>query len=196
MRTLIVYESIYGSTHQAAEAVAAGLMSAGAQVSVIPVSSARHESLSSYQLLAVGGPTHAHGMSRRSTRRQAVDTATRAGQLAALEPGAGGIGLREWLDGLGLCRGYAAAFDTRLPGPALIAGRASQGIASRLKLHGFLVVSEPKSFLVDADNKLLDGQAAEAQNWGVALAADLAAAEGTPKHIPDGDSRHRHQTDF
>jgi flavodoxin len=67
MRAGVVYESMYGSTHQVAGAIGAGLGTAF-EVSVIPVSQAGPQVLAGTDLVVVGGPTRAHGMSRAGTR--------------------------------------------------------------------------------------------------------------------------------
>ena len=64
----------------------------------------------------------------------------------------------------------AAAFDTRLEGSALLTGRASQGIAHRLRQHGYDLVVPAKSFLVSKQNALLEGEAQRARSWGASLA--------------------------
>lgn len=99
MRTLIVYESMYGNTHAVAEAIARGFAPAG-DVTTIPVSQVPQQDVSSYDLLIVGGPTHVHGMSRESTRRGAVEAAEKPESNLTLEPDAASTGIREWLDGL------------------------------------------------------------------------------------------------
>lgn len=66
MRTLVVYESMFGNTRHVAEAIARGLEDAGT-VATVPVARVGDEDLSSYDLVMVGGPTHVHGMSRDST---------------------------------------------------------------------------------------------------------------------------------
>ena len=67
MRATVVYESLFGSTREVAEAVAEGLLAAapGAVVDCRPVVDAG-PALGQVDLLAVGGPTHFLGMS--STR--------------------------------------------------------------------------------------------------------------------------------
>lgn len=60
MSTLVVYESMFGNTRHVAEAIARGVATTGA-VKTVPVSQAREEDLSAYDLLIVGGPTHVHG---------------------------------------------------------------------------------------------------------------------------------------
>ncbi|MDV7245291.1 MULTISPECIES: flavodoxin domain-containing protein [Rhodococcus] len=174
MRTLIVYESMYGNTHAVAEAIARGICAAG-DVTTIPVSQAPQQDVSSYDLLIVGGPTHVHGMSRESTRRGAVEAAEKPESNLALEPDAASAGLREWLDGLTVDEGNAAAFDTRIDKPALITGRASKGISKKLRHLGFELVADPESFLVDTNTQLVDGEEARAQHWGQMLAKQSPA---------------------
>ena len=56
---------------------------------------------------------------------------------------------------------------------ALIGGRASKGIASRLRRHGCTLVAEPQSFLVGKDNHLLSGELERARAWGAAVAGSV-----------------------
>ena len=106
MKALVVYESMFGNTRRLAEAVAEGLRT-GADVDLRPVAAAPPEPDPEYQLVVVGGPTHAFSMSRPSTRADAV----RQGPEG--EPT---VGIREWLDGLPTYgRGTLfAAFDSRV----------------------------------------------------------------------------------
>ena len=168
MRALVVYESMYGNTHRIAEAIARGLRSAYV-VQVVSVAGARYEDVGRYDLIVAGGPTHAHGMSRPDTREAAITAPqAKAGQLK-VEPDAGGVSLRVWLDTLGLGGGHAAAFDTRLQGYAFVTGRASKGIAAMLRQHGFELVVEPISFLVDRHDHLLPGEEERAERWGATV---------------------------
>lgn len=169
MRSLVVFESLYGATHAVADAVAEGLRTAG-EAEVVPVVEATAERLAAADLLVVGGPTHIHGMSTTTTRHKAVDAATEHGK-PELDEAATGPGLRDWFDGLTGRHGAAAAFDTRLDGPAILTGRASRGIAQRLRRNRFDVVGDPESFLVDKDNHLREGEVDRARAWGEALAA-------------------------
>ena len=70
----------------------------------------------------------------------------------------------------------AAAFDTRLVGPAAFTGRASKGLARLLERHGLTLITEPKSFLVTSDNTLRPGEEDRAREWGEALAARMPTA--------------------
>ena len=87
MRAVVVYESMYGNTHQIADAIGAGL-EAAFDVRVVPVSHAGPEVIADADLVVVGGPTHAHGMSRASTRKAAVQAADKPVGGLTVEPDA------------------------------------------------------------------------------------------------------------
>jgi len=171
MHTLVVYETIYGNTHAVAEGIAGGLRAHG-EVRVVAVGHATPELVDWADLVIVGGPTHAHGMTRASTRKGAREAAAKPASELTIDPDAAEPGLREWLGSLDDGRGKpAAAFDTRVDGPALLTGRASVGIASQLRHHGFRLVAEPASFLVDRRTRLVPGESDRAARWGADLAA-------------------------
>ena len=173
MRAVVIYESMYGNTHLIADRIGAGLGSAGIDVTVTNVEGADADTVRAADLVVVGGPTHIHGMTSARSRGAAVDAVEKDPDLQ-LDPDAEGPGLRDWFDGLGDAGDTkAAAFDTRIHAAAMLTGRASKGIAHRLHQHGFAVATEPKSFLVDKHNHLLDHEAEEAEAWGRDLAAAL-----------------------
>jgi Flavodoxin len=172
MRAVVVYESMYGNTHLIADAIATGLGS-GCDVKVVPVSQADPAVLAQADLVVVGGPTHAHGMTRSSTRKAAVEAADKPASPLKVEPDALGPGLREWFGALGSCPVKAAAFDTRIHAPAAFTGRASKGITRQLRAHDFEVVSEPESFLVTKQDRLEPEETERARDWGTRLAASL-----------------------
>ena len=172
MKAVVIYESMYGNTHQIASAIGDGLRSA-AEVVVVPVGEADTELVTSADLVVVGGPTHAHGMSHASTRKGAVEAAEKAGADLVLEPDADNQGLREWFASLDHVFTSAAAFDTRFDLPAAITGRASKGIARKLRHHGATLIAEPESFFVKKDNHLEPDQEVRAREWGAQLAHSL-----------------------
>ena len=182
MRAVVVYESMYGNTHLIAGAIGAGLESAF-DVSVVPVSHASPAVLDGADLVVAGGPTHVHGMSRAATRKAAVGAADKPASPLRTEPDAAGPGLREWFASLGRYPVRAAAFDTRMHGPAALTGRASKGVARLLRAHGFDVVTEPESFLVTKQDRLEPHEATRAREWGTRLAASIAPspAPGTQR---------------
>lgn len=175
MRAVVVYESMFGNTHVVAERIAEGI-GEHCEVEVLPVGEAITQILADVDLLVVGGPTHAHGMSRHATRSAAAKQADEDEELTA-EPGLDGPGLREWFRALPKDHGTpAAAFDTRFDASPMLTGRAAKTIAKQLHRHGFILVIEPESFLVDQQNHLVDGEAARAVTWGDAVIGHLAAA--------------------
>ncbi|WP_326834998.1 flavodoxin domain-containing protein [Amycolatopsis rhabdoformis] len=171
MRTLIVYESMFGSTEELARAVADGLGSAD----VVPVERAPHD-LTGYDLLVVGAPTHVHGLSRPATREAAADQApagTRTHELGA----------REWLGTLNvLPPGLdTAVFDTRLAKARWLTGSAAHAAAKLLRRLGHEPAVPPASFFVEVsggDTRLVEGEPARAAAWGADLAAVRQARTG------------------
>jgi hypothetical protein len=93
-----------------------------------------------------------------------------------VEPDALGPGLREWFGSLGEHPVRAAAFDTRMHGPAALTGRAAKGVSRLLRQHGFDVVAEPESFLVTKQDRLEPQEQDRARDWGASLAARIAAS--------------------
>jgi hypothetical protein len=164
MAALIVYESMFGNTHEVADAVGRGLGDFGV-VKVVPVSEATPELIESADLLVVGGPTHAHGMVRHNSQASAAEQAAKEG--IELDPDAEGEILRDWFDRLPKGAGTpAAAFDTRVDVNPHLSGRASKGIAKRLRAHRHNIVASPESFLVDRHNHLVEGELERAEAWG------------------------------
>ncbi len=172
MRTVIVYESMFGSTKKVAEAIAEGLADC-AEVSVVPVTSADAHILDGADLVVVGGPTHTHGMSRPSTRKMAGKLARKRkpGSEVELVPGAvSGPGVREWLASPGRLEVAGAAFDTRPQGLPAFTGRASKSIRRLLAHHGARIAAPPASFLVEGlTGALVEGELGRARAWGERL---------------------------
>src|SRR5215467_11548247 len=182
MRAVVIYESMYGNTHQIAEAIGTGL--AGEfDVAVVPVAEAGRSVVSDADLIVVGGPTHVHGMARASTRRAAAKAASKPDSPLQLEPSAPGIGLREWIGRMSKQHVKAAAFDTRLHGKAALTGSAAKGINRMLRARGFDVIAEPESFLVTKQDQLEPKETARAEEWGVMLAASMVPG-AAPSTVP------------
>jgi Flavodoxin len=179
MRAVVVYESMYGNTHLVAAAIGDGLALAY-RVEVVPVGRASRELLEDADLVVVGGPTHVHGVSRASSREAAVAEARKPGAALALDPDAEGPSLRDWLATLpaGL-HAKAGAFDTRIDMPAVLTGRASKGIARRLRQHGLDLAAAPESFLVTKQNTLEPEETTRARQWGQQLADNLATGRAS-----------------
>jgi len=112
-------------------------------------------------------------MSRASTRKAAVEAADKPAGGLAVEPDALGPGLREWFGSLGDYPVRAAAFDTRMHGPATLTGRAAKGVNRLLRAHGFNVIAEPESFLVTKQDRLEPHEQDRARDWAAKLAAGI-----------------------
>jgi hypothetical protein len=166
---------MYANTRAIAEAIGDGLRASG-EVSVVPVNGADAALAGGVDLLVVGGPTHGHSMSRRSTRAAAIEAAEKPESGLTVDPDASGPGVRDWLDSVERLGMRAAAFDTRIGIPASLSGRASKGIARKLRRHGCALVADPESFLVTKENRLEPGEAHRARRWGADLATHLAPA--------------------
>ena len=165
-RALVVYESMFGCTEQVTRAVAAGLEEGGCAVEVRHVRDTAPPRDLDFDLLVVGGPTHAFSLSRPSTRQDAV----RQGAPATVA----GPGLREWLTAIGEQDGQgrpAAAFDTRVTKVRRLPKAASPRAVHLLARRGFTVRERPAPFLVeDVKGPLVDGELDRAHAWGRRLA--------------------------
>lgn len=167
MRAVVVFESMFGNTRAIADAVAEGLRR-HIDVEVMEVGRAGSEA--DADLLVVGGPTRAFGMSRPATRE---DAAKRGAVVSRT------TGVREWLGGLsGDGRGRAvAAFDTRIRVRGL-PGSAARGVAKQLRRRGYELVVPPESFYVsDTEGPLRTGELDRARQWGDRLGRACLSTE-------------------
>lgn len=167
-RALVVYESMFGDARVIAQAVGEGL-SSSVHVDVVAAAEAPPEIGPELGLLVVGGPNHAFGMPRPSTRQSAVE------QHGAHVPDPS-TGLREWLQSVRvLVPGdlRVAAFDTRGAGHRLLtkldhAAQTEEKLLSRLGVQ----VAAPAEhfFVVDITGPLVEGEQDRARRWGRSLA--------------------------
>ena len=175
MRVVIVYESCFGNTHEVAEAIQDGIRSAmpHAQVSCLRAAEATRDAALGADLLVVGGPTHAHGMTSAVTRKMGLRAEDK---VPAMAPGhqadrrAASPGVREWFHGLPRAPmgSLGAAFDTR--GEVRMAGGAANGIARRLRHRRYELVSPPTGFIVeDVEGPVRPGELERARSWGAGL---------------------------
>jgi flavodoxin len=168
---VVVYESVFGDAEKIARAIAEGLCGQMC-VDVVAAKDAPRELGPDVQLLVVGGPNHAMGMPRPSTREGAVKS-------YGAEIGDTGTGLHEWLDKMRFARTVsAAAFDTRLDHPKLITklDHASKTEEKLLKKDGATLAAPAEHFqVVDAKGPLVDGEEDRASRWGKALAELVTA---------------------
>lgn len=164
MRALVVYESMFGNTKAVAEAIAEGI-ARHVDVTTVDVANAPATVAEDVGLLVVGGPTHAFGMSRRSTRQAASEQAGETVTPVA-------TGLREWLADVSAPTTpvVTATFDTRIKRRG-IPGSAARRAERQLRRLGFRSAAPATSFWVsDTPGPLLDGERSRAEQWGSDLA--------------------------
>ena len=179
MKALVVYESMYGNTAAIGDAIGAALHTDALDVDVHPISKVAPEDTAGFDLIVVGGPTHAHGMSHASTRKAGASDKKNTFPEPTVVPG-----IREWLNELPDGGGrFAAAFDTRFDKAVALTGSAAKGIARRLRHRGYHLIAPPESFFVTTENALQEGQMTHAATWGDAL------AERTSSGLPYGARR-------
>jgi flavodoxin len=155
MNSVVIYASRYGNTKKIAEAIAEGLRSFGT-TQLFAAEEAPTRLPEGTDLVVVGGPTEAHGM-----------TEALAETFNRMEP--------EALAGV-----IAAAFDTRLRWPRWLAGSAGVGAWNKLQSAGAQMIAPAESFFVKKDEgaekgeapKLEPGELERAAQWAAALAEE------------------------
>jgi len=143
MKALIVYDTKFGNTEEAAKAIAEGL-SASYEVECKKVDNVSASELRESALVLVGSPTHAWNMS--------------SGTKAFFK------GLRaERFEGK-----MAAAFDTKFD--KKLAGSAAKKIESRLRKRGFkIVLPYFSTYVVKSEGPLEDGEIERCKEFSVKL---------------------------
>jgi hypothetical protein len=170
MKSMIVFESMYGNTRQIAEAVGAVLIWSGWETQLCNVADAPVQIPADIDLLVVGAPTHAFTMSRPSSRAN-------AGAKAEVE-NRSLIGVREWIAGLVRPQSgtRCVVFDTRFAKPRWLTGSAAVAAARALRRYGVTTVADAASFYVTAaTGPLAAGELARAQRWVQSIAGAIAA---------------------
>jgi flavodoxin len=152
MSALVFYATRSGNTRRVAEAIGEGLGTRD-RVEIRQIGDEPVELSDDVELVVVGGPTEAHGV-----------TEPVAAFLAGLPHG--------WLS-----RRRAAAFDTRVRWPRWLSGSAAEGIRARLEAAGARRPIASESFLVSMKPEIDDDELARARAWGVELGAAHARVE-------------------
>lgn len=168
MKTVIVYESMFGNTEHIARKIADGLAAAGNHTVLADVREVGPDDLAGSDLVVVGAPTHALSLSRPKTREDAV--------RQGADPAHAELGVREWLKTLDAALPLAAArprlavFDTRVEKVRRLPGSAAKRAAKVLRAHGFDLLDRPTSFYVeDLKGPVAPGELDRARDWGARL---------------------------
>jgi len=145
MKTIVVYESVYGNTRTIAEAIAGALPG---EVKLLAASGANASGLQAGDLLIVGAPTQG---GRPTDAAQSFLNGLSAGALAGIR---------------------VAGFDTRLTSKWVgIFGYAGPRIAAALQDKGGTAVGSPGGFYVKGkQGPLVEGEAERAAAWAREIA--------------------------
>ena len=141
MKTLVVYDSMFGFTEKIAKAIASGI---SGDVKVLRFTEIKTGDIEGADLMVVGSPTQGG---------------------RPLKP------IQKWLDDLSeaVIKGKkVAVFDTRVPAKWVkIFSFAATRIAAVLNKKGAKLVGEPSGFFVKASKgPFVDGEEARAREWG------------------------------
>jgi flavodoxin len=155
MKTLVIYDSLYGNTKIVAGAIAEAIAEvtgdqSGDEVKLVHVTEADVSTFSDYDLLVVGGPT------------QQANPSPPVKELLDVIPARALNGVK------------VAAFDTRMTQKwILIFGTAAPKIAKSLKAKGGLQVGKAIGFFVTGgEGPLKEGEIERAAAWAKGVAGD------------------------
>ena len=177
MKIAVVYESIFGNTHEVSTAIAEG---AGrlSTVVLLPVVRADAAALADADVVIIGAPTHAMSMSTPATRDQGAGWARDPAKALTLDVDTSTTGIREWLAAADRLPGAYAAFDTRVDFMKIMPGAVS-GIDRAMRRRKATRLAPVRSFAVTKANTLKPGERDRAVAWGEELAR-VAAEVATP----------------
>lgn len=188
MRSLVLYESMFGNTRRIAEEIGSALAVFG-DVSVVSVAAGASRAAEA-ELVVIGGPTHAHSIPRPRSRAEAAEWARDPSRGLHLEAEALQPSIREWLGELQVAPRHWAAFATRADLPAILSGNGAATIERRMRHLGVAPVRDGECFLVSKESHLLDGELARAREWGEELGQavlEKAAATHLPRNMNGKD---------
>jgi hypothetical protein len=169
MKTIVVYESLWGNTATIARAIAEGI---GNQTRALTTAEATAALVAEADLIVAGAPIHILGLPSAKTREQ---SRTGAFGPPPCPPDLSHPSMREWLAALPKGTGRCAAFETGVD--AWYGWGAAPKIVRALARAGYAPVAAPCRFNVSgqpmrptAYGTLCDGEIERAALWGVQLA--------------------------
>ena len=161
MKSLVVYESLWGNTAAVASAVAEGL---GPDARAVSTAEASGDMLDGVDLVVAGAPVLGFKLSSEKMR----DSIRTNWGKAPTPPDLSHPSLRAWIASLPARGGRSAAFDTQVNGPF---GKGAPEITQLLAAAGYEPVGEPEGFVVKGKyGPLKDGELVRARARGEALA--------------------------
>ena len=147
-KAIVIYDTRFGNTEKIARALARGIEKQGLKVDCVNVDKVDVDKLVEYDFLAIGGPTHVHGVSKPMKA------------------------FFEKLKSLDIRDRKAFAFDTRLE--SWWAGSAAKGIENRMKKLGMKIVRSRESAIVKGgEGPLEEGIEETFEQMGVDIAESI-----------------------
>jgi len=147
-KAVVIYDTKFGNTEKIARALAEGIRKQGVNADCLKVDEVDISKLGDYDLLAIGGPTQAFGISKPMKD------------------------FLQKLENVNLSGKKAFAFDTKLK--SRLSGSAGKRIEKRLEKLGMSVVKSHVSAIVEGgEGPLRDGAEETFKQIGVDIAKSL-----------------------
>ena len=170
MKSIVVYESLWGNTAAVARAIAEGL---GPGARALSTAEAAGPALAGADLIVVGSPV----IGFRAPSDKTLES-IRANPGAEPRPDLSQPSMAAWLHSLPRGKGHGAAFET---GIWWSPGGAKGSIQRGLEQAGYVPIAKPKRFVVKGKKgPLREGELERAHEWGAQLAKTLAEAGARP----------------
>ncbi|HAL92442.1 MAG TPA: hypothetical protein DCM68_05390 [Verrucomicrobia bacterium] len=164
MKTLVVYESLWGNTAAVARAIAEGI---GPEAKALSTAEATPDALAGADLVVAGSPLFAFQLPTDKIR----ETIRKKAASFPAPPDLSHPPLRAWLEKLPPGQGHSAAFETRM---WFSPGGATSAILKGLEKAGFKPLARGKRFRVAGMyGPIKAGEIERARAWGAQLARDL-----------------------
>jgi flavorubredoxin len=165
MKSVVVYESLWGNTAAVAKAVAEGLGEGAVALSTAEADAA---ALEGADLIVAGAPLLGFSL---PTEQMRSNIAANPGP-GAPKPDTSAPSMRAWIEALPRGATRVAGFETRIWWSP---GSAAKSIASALSAKGYTVAAPAEKFVVTGKfGPLKEGELERARRWGVALARSVA----------------------
>ena len=161
MKSVVVYESLWGNTAAIARAIASGI---GDGARALSTGEATPDAVAGADLIVAGAPLLGFSLPTESMRDS---IRTNPGNQAT-PPDLSCPSMRSWLESLAPGTGRGASFETRIWWSP---GSAAKTIAEHLSASGFVCADKGGRFIVTGRyGPLKDGEIERAKAWGAALA--------------------------
>lgn len=159
---IVIFDSKYGNTENIAKSLAGGLVRAGVETVCTNASDVKLESLSEFDLIAIGGPTQ---------------------MFTASKP------MKDFLLKLEEVRGlkerFGFAFDTRFGNP--LAGSAAKFIEKKLETIGLNIITPRQSAIVEkTEGPLEEGEMEAFERIGYEIGNSISKETKTDSSITAG----------